>query len=286
MPNSILNDTNKSGLNVYLQSDNASISKGDADKIFNFQDFISVPPDQNILVGLTNFEMANTLYNINPGFNTLTISSTSGSHQITLTPKNYNATQMKEELNSKFLDATFLSNTGLSSLVVSFDNQSFKYTFTGNANFSITECSFDMEIGLENQLPTSSSSSYVCVDTVILGGISSIYVGIKNLGISNLDSRGAVDNTIAKINVKSGLGGYIFYDEPENHYFICNRREINSLEVVLTDDKDRQLVLNGGQFSLTLSFHYVYKRNQKILHEYYLKKDDMIVENDKNKKEK
>ena len=286
MPNSILNDTNKSGLNVYLQSDNASISKGDADKIFNFQDFISVPPDQNILVGLTNFEMANTLYNINPGFNTLTISSTSGSHQITLTPKNYNATQMKDELNSKFLDATFLSNTGLSSLVVSFDNQSFKYTFTGNANFSITECSFDMEIGLENQLPTSSSSSYVCVDTVILGGISSIYVGIKNLGISNLDSRGAVDNTIAKINVKSGLGGYIFYDEPENHYFICNRREINSLEVVLTDDKDRQLVLNGGQFSLTLSFHYVYKRNQKILHQYYLKKDDLIVENDKNKKEK
>ena len=286
MPNSILNDTNKSGLNVYLQSDNASISKGDADKIFNFQDFISVPPDQNILVGLTNFEMANTLYNINTGFNTLTISSTSGSHQITLTPKNYNATQMKDELNTKFSGATFLSDTGLSSLVVSFDNQSFKYTFTGNANFSITECSFDMEIGLENQLPTSSSSSYVCVDTVILGGISSIYVGIKNLGISNLDSRGAVDNTIAKINVKSGLGGYIFYDEPENHYFICNRREINSLEVVLTDDKDRQLVLNGGQFSLTLSFHYVYKRNQKILHQYYLKKDDMIVENDKNKKEK
>ena len=286
MPNSILNDTNKSGLNVYLQSDNASVSNGDADKIFNFQDFISVPPDQNILVGLTNFEMANTLYNINPGFNTLTISSTSGSHQITLTPKNYNATQMRTELNSKFAGASFLSDTGLSSLVVSFDEQSFKYTFTGNTNFSITECSFDMEIGLENQLPTSSSSSYVCVDTILLGGISSIYIGIKNLGISNLDSRGAVDNTIAKVNVKSGLGGYIFYDEPENHYFVCNRREINNLEVVLTDDRDRKLVLNGGQFSLTLSFHYVYKRNQKILHEYYLKKDDMIVENDKNNKEK
>ena len=286
MPNSILNDTNKSGLNVYLQSDNASISKGDGNKVFNFQDFISVPPDQNILVGLTNFEMANTLYNINSGFNTLTISSTSGSHQITLTPKNYNSTQMKDELNSKFSSSSFLTDTGLSSLVVSFDEQSFKYTFTGNTNFSITECSFDMEIGLENQLPTSSSSSYECVDTVLLGGISSIYVGIKNLGIGNLDSRGAVDNTIAKINVKSGLGGYIFYDEPENHYFICNRREINSLEVVLTDDRDRELVLNGGQFSLTLSFHYVYKRNQKILHEYYLKKDDMIVENDKNNKEK
>ena len=267
MPNNILNDTNKSGLNVYLQSDNASISKGDADKIFNFQDFISVPPDQNILVGLTNFEMANTLYNINSGFNTLTISSTSGNHQITLTPKNYNATQMKDELNSKFSSSSFLTDTGLSSLVVSFDEQSFKYTFTGNTNFSITECSFDMAIGLENQLTTSSS----------------IYVGIKNLGINNLDSRGAVDNTIAKINIKSGIGGYIFYDEPENHYFVCNRREINSLEVVLTDDRDRQLVLNGGQFSLTLSFHYSYKRNQKILHEYYLKKDDLIV--DKNKKE-
>ena len=284
MPNSLLNDTNKTGLNVYLQSDNASISRGDANKIFNFQDFISVPPDQNILVALTNFEMPNTLYNINSGFNTLTISSTSGSHQITLTPKNYNATQMKDELNSKFASASFLSDTGLSSLVVSFDDQSFKYTFTGNTNFSITECSFDRELGLEKQIPTSSSSSYVCVDTVLLGGISSIYVGIKNLWISNLDSRGAVDNTLAKINVKSALGDYIFYDEVENHYFVSNRREINNLEVVLTDDRDRELILNGGQFSLTLSFHYVYKRNQKILHEYYLKKDALIVENDKNKK--
>ena len=283
MPNSLLNDTNKTGLNVYLQSDNASISRGDANKIFNFQDFISVPPDQNILVALTNFEMPNTLYNINSGFNTLTISGTSGSHQITLTPKNYNATQMKNELNSKFASASFLSDTGLSSLVVSFDDQSFKYTFTGNTNFSITECSFDRELGLEKQIPTSSSSSYVCVDTVLLGGISSIYVGIKNLGISNLDSRGAVDNTLAKINVKSALGDYIFYDEVENHYFVSNRREINNLEVVLTDDRDRELILNGGQFSLTLSFHYVYKRNQKILHEYYLKKDALIVENDKNK---
>ena len=191
---------------------------------------------------------------------------------------------MKNELNSKFASASFLSDTGLSSLVVSFDDQRFKYTFTGNTNFSITECSFDRELGLEKQIPTSSSSSYVCVDTVLLGGISSIYVGIKNLGISNLDSRGAVDNTLAKINVKSALGDYIFYDEVENHYFVSNRREINNLEVVLTDDRDRELILNGGQFSLTLSFHYVYKRNQKILHEYYLKKDALIVENDKNKK--
>ena len=80
------------------------------------------------------------------------------------------------------------------------------------------------------------------------------------------------------------MGDYIFYDEVENHYFVSNRREINNLEVVLTDDRDRELILNGGQFSLTLSFHYVYKRNQKILHEYYLKKDALIVENDKNKK--
>ena len=272
------------GLNIYLQSDNATISNSDSDKVFNFQDFISVPPDQNIIVALTSFEMANTLYNINAPFNTLTINATSGSHQITLTPKNYNATQMKNELNSKFASASFLSDTGLSSLVVSFDDQSFKYTFTGNTNFSITECSFDRELGLEKQIPTSSSSSYVCVDTVLLGGISSIYVGIKNLGISNLDSRGAVDNTLAKINVKSALGDYIFYDEVENHYFVSNRREINNLEVVLPDDRDRELILNGGQFSLTLSFHYVYKRNQKILHEYYLKKDALIVENDKNKK--
>tara|TARA_R100001129_G_scaffold114102_1_gene78742 strand:+ start:254 stop:1114 length:861 start_codon:yes stop_codon:yes gene_type:complete len=286
MPNSILNDTNRAGLNIYLQSHNATISNSDSDKVFNFQDFISVPPDQNIIVALTSFEMPNTLYNINAPFNTLTINGTSGSHQITLTPKNYNATQMKDELNSKFASASFLSDTGLSSLVVSFDDQSFKYTFTGNANFSITECTFDTEIGLENQIPTTSNTSYECVDIILLGGISSIYVGIKNLGISNIDSRGATDNTIAKLNVKSSLGDYIFYDGEENNYFLCNRREINTLEVLLTDDKNRPLKMNGGKFSLTLNFHYSYKRNQKILHEYYLNKDNMIIENNKNENKK
>ena len=44
--------------------------------------------------------------------------------------------------------------------------------------------------------------------------------------------------------------------------------------------------MNGGKFTLTLNFHYSYKRNQKILHEYYLNKDNMIIENNKNENKK
>ena len=273
MPSHILNDTNRPSLNVYLQSENATMSISDSSKIFQLTSPICVNPDINILVGLTSFEMANTMYNINAGVNdSITISAVSGSSTITLGAKNYSASQMVTALNEAYTTA-FYTATGLTSLITSFDRQSNKFTFTGNVNFQITACTFAEEIGLEHQMPTTSGTSYECNDCCLLGGISSLYIRTNNLGVANLDSRGAMDSTISKINVNVSPGEYIFYDEPEHLFFLCNKREISIIEIQITDDRARALVLNGGEFSLCLTFHFTYKRADKRMKEYYLKQE-------------
>ena len=278
MPTNQLNDTNRSSINVYLQSDNATQSLGESHKVFDFQNSISVPPDQDIVVGLTNFSMANTLYNINNGFNTITI----GGETLTLTPKNYSAFQMYEELNNLIEANTTLKSANV---CVSFDNQTYKFTFSSDSNINIFACSFSHELGLENQLPTGNFTSYTANDTCFLGGLDTLYIGVSNLGIENFDSRGEIENTIASINIGTNSSYYVFYDEPEHHYFLVKSREIKKFEIKLTDHKDRLLVLNGGQFNLTLTFHFIFKRQSKILREYYLEPPkEQESENDKKNK--
>jgi len=283
MPNHALNDTNRSGINVYLQSDNATTSLGESHKVFQFQNGIKVPPDQDILVSLTNFSMANTLYNINLGFNEIVING----ETLTIPPANYSAFQLYEKLNDLFDGNANLSSVGTA---VSFDNQTFKFTFTANSNINITSCGFSFELGLENQLPTGNFTTYTAIDTCMLGGLDTLYIGCPNLGIKNLDSRGEIDNTIGSINIQTNSSYFIYYDKPEYHYFLSSTREVNTIEIKLTDHKDRLLQLNGGQFNLVLTFLYIYKREDKVIGQYYLEPpkidDPKVNESEKTEKKK
>mgnify|MGYP003147091847 FL=1 len=279
MPSNVLNDTNKSSINMYLQSDNATIDNGESNKTFLFQNAIEPMPDQDILVGLTDFEMANTLYNINTGFNTIVIDN----QTITLTPKNYTIDFLILELNDLFDANTTLKTKNMA---VSYDINSYKLTFTADSNFIINSSTMEFELGLEKQLPTNAATSYESGNTIFLGGLSSVYVELKNLSLNNLDSRGPVDNTIAKINMRKNNGYYTFYDAPEHNFFKVNNREIHSIDLVLTDNKNRELILNGGEFSLTLTFHFIKKREDIFDLKYYLKKDLIISDREKREKER
>tara|TARA_R100000278_G_scaffold122742_1_gene109763 strand:- start:963 stop:1820 length:858 start_codon:yes stop_codon:yes gene_type:complete len=279
MPSNVLNDTNRSSINMYLQSDNATIDNGESNKTFLFQNAIEPLPDQDILVGLTDFEMANTLYNINTGFNTIVIDN----QTITLTPKNYTIDFLILELNDLFETNT---NLKAKNMAVSYDINSFKLTFTADSNFIINSSTMEFELGLENQLPTNAATSYETNNTIFLGGLSSVYIEVKNLSLNNLDSRGPIDNTLAKINMRKNNGYYTFYDAPEHNFFKVNNREIHSIDLVLTDSKNRELILNGGEFSLTLTFHFIKKRQDIFDLKYYLKKDLIISDREKRENER
>ena len=121
---------------------------------------------------------------------------------------------------------------------------------------------------------------------LFLGGLSSVYIEVKNLSLNNLDSRGPIDNTLAKINMRKNNGYYTFYDAPEHNFFKVNNREIHSIDLVLTDHKNRELILNGGEFSLTLTFHFMKKRQDIFDLKYFLKKDIIISNDEKRENER
>ena len=69
MPNHALNDTANESIAIYLRSDEAEIDLSTTHKKFYLSELISVNPDTNILVGLTDFECPYTFYTIRTGIN-------------------------------------------------------------------------------------------------------------------------------------------------------------------------------------------------------------------------
>ena len=55
-------------------------------------------------------------------------------------------------------------------------------------------------LGLQNQLPKGDGiSTYTAQNICNMGGVTNLYVRIRNLTMDNLDSRGKTSNIIASI---------------------------------------------------------------------------------------
>ena len=80
---SIKGDTPYGSVSIFLQSSKATKSNSDANKIFYLENPISPPPNTRILMVLSEFEMPNTVYNINSDVNNK-ISFTTASGTATL----------------------------------------------------------------------------------------------------------------------------------------------------------------------------------------------------------
>ena len=87
---SIRGDTPYGSVNIFLQSSQATTSLTDSNKIFYLENPISPPPNTRILMVLSEFEMPNTVYNINSGVNnTISFTTAAGSSTITIDAGNY-----------------------------------------------------------------------------------------------------------------------------------------------------------------------------------------------------
>ena len=130
------------------------------------------------------------------------------------------------------------------------------------------------EIGFQNSLPSQSSNQILISPNIAnLSGSSSVYVRCNNLGIRNLDSRGAINGVIAKVNITCNLNEFIFFQQQESIYYLIQERQLTHIELQLTDDLQNNLVLNGGSFSLTLTIHFMKSVEQTINQKFALDKE-------------
>jgi len=266
MPNHSLNTTTYPSINLYLKSEEATESLSNSHKRFRLKQAInqSSRPDIQTLVGLTNFECPASFYLINNTNNKIGIIASNVNKVITIDNGNYDIYTLLIEIETKCFE---IKDEIFTTITTLFNDKTNKISFvSSNGNIIVTEqTTCDRILGCENALPTQSNTTIEFDNVCNLSGTSSIYIKLKGVGLNNLNSKGEIDETLAKINVEVLPSEFVFYeDEAENIYYLIDNDVINNVEILLCDDRNNELDLNGNPFSLVLTFHFVYRREEEF----------------------
>lgn len=250
MPSHQLNDTERSSQSIFLHSNDAVVSISDAEKIFYLNEAITAPAGYRLIIGLTNMTMPNSMFNVTSINNTIIISGVT----YTITEGNYSAESLATAIS------TAISTVGSVAFDDTNNNNKYIFTFTAGAKTIDEGTTLTRQLGLTGQLPTASATSYNAQGICDLGGTTNIYIRIRNLTMNNIDSRGQTNNIIASIVNNTNYSGYIFFVPPEVLYYQITEQNISHLDIELTDQEGKLLEMNGANFNLTLTIHYVKQR--------------------------
>ena len=79
--------------------------------------------------------------------------------------------------------------------------------------------------------------------------------------MNNVDTRGVRNgNIIANIPNTTNYGGYIFFVPSEVLYYTVGENSISYLDIELTDQNGDVLELQGAEYNITLTVHFISER--------------------------
>ena len=265
-----LNDTDKASQSIFIHSNDSIITISDAEKIFYFKESITAPAGYRILIGLTNLTLPNSMFNVTSTSNSITINSNTYSIAV----GNYTSKDLTIALNTAITDA----NNEV--IVVSFDADNNTFSFKLVEGGTINSSTMERQLGLKGQLPKQNigiQETYTASNVCDLGGSTNIYIRLRNLTMNNLDSRGKTSNIVASIVNNTNYGGYIFYVPPEVLYYTIAENNISHLDIELTDQEGKLLELNGVDYNMTFTIHYI-KQREGIIRESMLQQIKKLSE--------
>ena len=261
MPSHLLNNSDIGSQSIFLHSNDSELSISSAEKIFYLNEGIHCPAGLRLLIGLTNLTLPNSMFNVTLKSNNIVINN----QTYTITPDNYSAEELATAIQSKLLagDSSTSAPQLPSGTKCEFISQGKTFKFTFTTNIQIQSSTMERQLGLKNQYPAPSDASlrkYNATNICDMGGVTNIYVRLRNLTFNNLDSRGKTTNIIASVVNNSNFGGYIFYTPPEVLYYQIKENAISHLDIELTDQQGNVIDLNGAEFNLTLTVHFTKER--------------------------
>lgn len=205
-------------------------------------------------------------YAINGYNNTFTFSSVPGSGPITLTPGNYNATQLAVAVQT----AVRALAGGLSAFTCSYDSVTNKLQMTLAVSFSISDvgvatarwlgfvrgstsmtASFSPGPALYVLLPPQVLDLSYTKTLRIVSNIHSMTVAQQGNELQD-----SVRGTIAMLNVSVAPQGIILYrpQMPDEH--ILARNTVEGLTFTLADDDGNVIDMNGGDYELLVQVRF------------------------------
>ena len=231
---------------LYLRSNEGTVNNGiDTDVTFAISPPLTTTDFFNFTLTLESAEIPISWYNVNSSNNTFIyhLISSGVETSITIPVKNYNATQLLTVLNS------LLSSLGL---VVSYDEQTNRYTFTGSAEFKLKGNAFRLLGLFPDALTFNQSSSNILVSPSMINLLFP-----RNCFLKLISTQATTYNaTIAKIQLSAQDLEIVYFTGTIASEFsvTLTDRTLTNIRVSLVDDDGIALGsatgLNGVYWSL------------------------------------
>jgi len=284
-------DTPYSSQIIFLNSENSVFKSidGQGEYVYSFQTPIQLPTNCQMLISITDAQLPNIIPNVTSSNNKISFSIPTFSKLFTITlteddgtvDKVYNAYEWLASVNEKItyesLDQFSLYGEYHSSKIKWFCNYPFKivssvqypttcFDLIGFRKDRLNEVVYESEDVLLSSIlnPSYHITMPSCAN---FSGTRFIFVKFKNISVNNLNSRGATDNAIVRIDNNAPFGFIIFYRPIEVHRFIINRQTINNLSFTLTDTQGNDINIFSNDAQITIKLEYMYKPSMRSFEE-------------------
>ena len=261
-------DTPYGSINIYLQSRDAQVSLGSANKIWYLETPI-IPPRPNVrmLCAVTDFQCAYSWYLIRTGVNdTFMFDMDNGGGVVTYTcvvaEGNYNVTTFLDAMTNVSFPAagvpasTIMGYFEVTNTIEIKDVTAVSIVVRSKANGT----TLDTEMGIDLVTNSVGVQFVMMPNMVDFAGIPNIYIMAPTLGLNNRDGRGEVNLCLGKVPVGTQPMGFVYLPKSQFVYLTLDDREIKKVQLILEDDEQNILDLHGITWSITLSIHYQYQR--------------------------
>ena len=224
---------------LYLRSNAGTVNGGiDTDVTFAITPPLTTTDYFNFTLTLESAEIPISWYNVNSSNNTFIyhLISSGVETSITIPIKNYDATQLLTVLN------TLLSSL---SLVVSYDDQTNKFTFTGSADFKIKGNAFRLLGLFPDALTFNNSSSNVLISPSMINLLFP-----RNCFLKLISTQATTYNSIlAKVQLSAEDLQILYWSGSVASEFAITLtdRVLTSIRVSLIDDDNQPI---GGSEGL------------------------------------
>jgi hypothetical protein len=161
---------------------------------------------------------------------------------------------------------------------ISYSVENFTYTFLSTLPFSIdvgTTCGLiGLDKGDDNQyvLPISAGVPYytlVLPSPVNFIPTPYIFLKINNLSLTNINSRGVINDTLVRIPVNCQIGELIQYRPNEMIRFLINKNSINDVIIRLENTQNNVLDLpRGAELQVILRIDYIFPPTLDVPHDF------------------
>lgn len=263
---------------LYLDSTNC-VSRSPYFK-YELATAVTCPTGTRLLLSVIGASIPNVINNVTEYNNKLSFQYNTGAgvviFTITVSVGIYSAWTFASYLNSYFVENG-------RDITCIYDHSKFKYTFISTRAFNILNIDPQFPTTCSHLIGVAKNSNNEYVFPILAGNplytlvmpstinfISTpfIFLKINNIPLSNINSRGNINDTLIRIPVNAEYGQMIQYRPAELNRFLIQRSDINTVEIRLEDIHNNPLAIPSGvEIQCIFKFEYIYPSEPRAIDE-------------------